>query len=136
MEPLGTSSSEPFYGANQIVATTTDSMFFDKVLNNMKLNGFAFDEIDRMNGFISPKSKTHPKYSNLTMYFKISYIKDDGKYMFIFAGDYHHQPYNMAPREGPVFYTKSKLTNERIVWDEMMRQLQGIPNVSFTYRRI
>jgi hypothetical protein len=138
-EPVGTIKDLPFKGANQIIATSSDSIFFDKFLNNLKMNGFAFENVDRVNGFVSVKSKNHPKYNGpyniITMYPVISYIKEDNKYTIIFSGTYYQDYTNGGTdNSGEVKYMKYKYA-PRIVWDEFVRQFDGIANVTITYRR-
>ncbi len=138
--PYGVASNVPDYGANQIIATSTDSMFFEKVLNNLKLNNYVFETVDRVNGFVTLKPKKHPDYTNstsgydFTMTLNLSYIKDEGTYKFVASGTYYHQTPNIT-NSGQVIYTKAKSSSRR-VWDEFMRQFEGIPGLTFSYRRI
>lgn len=136
-EPYGTIKNQPFYGANQIIAASTSKDFFDKLLNNMKQLGYGFNEIDRTNGFISPKPKVHPRYSNTTMFIKLSYIKEDSINKFIVTADYYGEPIGDLPEQkGSVVWNKGAKSYSRVVWDEMMRLFDGIPGVTFVYRRL
>lgn len=136
MEPVGTTKNTGFNGANQIRAESSDSLFFDKFINNMKLNGYTFTDIDKANGFATVKPKAHPKHTNLVLSLQISYIKTSAENnVIIISGDLDNTLGVGTAFDGPIIYTE-KRTNPRIAWDEIISQFDGIPNVSFTFKRV
>lgn len=139
VHPAGTSNSIPFNGANQIMATSEDTLMFDKLINNLKMNGFSFETIDRVNGFINVKPKLHPNYPGpynaITMTLNVVFIKEAGANKILLSGSYFKDAYNAADESGQVSYHKMKTTG-RVVFDEFLRQLDGISNVTITYRKI
>lgn len=135
LEAVGTSKDIEFNGANRIFASSTDSLFFDNFINNLKINGYTFEEIDRVNGVISVKPKTHSKYTGMTMYMDVSYLKVGGESIFIVSGNFNNQVYNAPSQSGVVMFTTYKSTS-KIVWEELKKQFDSIPNVTFTYKRL
>lgn len=139
VHPVGTTNSIAFSGANQIMATSDDTLMFDKLINNLKMNGFTFETIDRVNGFINVKPKFHPNYPGpynaITMTLNVVFIKESGANKILLSGSYFKDAFNAPDESGQVMFTNSS-TAARVVFDEFVRQLQGIPNITITYRKI
>lgn len=139
IHPVGTTNSVAFYGANQIMATSEDTLMFDKLINNLKMNGYSFETIDRVNGFVNVKPRLHPSYPGpynaITMTLNVVFIKESGANKILLSGSYFKDAFNAPDESGQVMFTNSS-TAARVVFDEFVRQLQGIPNITITYRKI
>lgn len=134
-EPIGTTGTAPFSGANQIIGTSEDSLLFDKVINNLKVNGYTFEEIDRVNGFANAKPRQYKNYDNITMNLNVVSIKDGVTSKVILSGTFYQDARQGPDISGQVLYTKIASTSKE-VFNEFVKQFDGIPNVTLTYKRI